>query len=230
MGWNNFNEFKLGAHSADRHFLNTPWRDNIPVLMALFNLWNTNALGINNLGIFTYDYKIRSLTKYLSQMLMESNGKSYNSKEELTSFYTCPLVWGGYGPDSQHSNFQWLLQGSDYTACDFIGIKEKTGLSTSSYNMLLAQVTALSLGEANNEEKYKSVEGNNPISLFRLKNLNPKRLGYLLACYENKVFVESKIYDINSFDQWGVQLGKKLTLQANEKQEYMSKFFNKKFL
>ena len=229
MGLEGFEEFLEGAHEADKHFKNNPWNQNIPVLMALFSVWNLNGLSINNLGIFSYDYKVRSLTKYLAQMGMESNGKTYDSDNDKTEFSTCPLIWGGYGPDAQHSIFQWLLQGTDYSACDFIGMKEKKGLS-SSYQMLLAQITALSIGDDNEEKSYKSVEGNNPISLLQLNDLNPKSLGYLLATYEHKVFVESRIYDINSFDQWGVQLGKELTVRSKEEEYLMRKYSHKKFL
>jgi glucose-6-phosphate isomerase len=228
MGWKGFEEFLEGAYEADKHFKESPWDQNIPVLMALLSVWNLNGLSINNLGIFSYDYRIRSLTKYLAQMGMESNGKTYNSNNKK-DFYTCPLIWGGYGPDAQHSIFQWLLQGMDYSACDFIGVKEEKGISDS-YQMLLAQITALSIGESNEELKYKSVEGNNPISLIQLNDLSSRSLGYLLASYENKVFVESRIYNINSFDQWGVQLGKKLTLQSKKNKDYFNDYFYKEFL
>ena len=229
MGWKGFEEFLEGAYEADKHFRNNPWDQNIPVLMALLSVWNLNGLRVNNLGIFSYDFKIRSLTKYLAQMGMESNGKTHNSDNNKTEFYTCPLIWGGYGPDAQHSVFQWLLQGTDYSACDFIGVKEEKGISDS-YQMLLAQITALSVGESNEELNYKSVEGNNPISLLQLNDLSPKSLGYLLATYEHKTFVESRIYDINSFDQWGVQLGKKLTIRSIEEKDFMRKYFYKEFL
>ncbi len=179
MGWKGFEEFLEGAYEADKHFRNNPWDKNIPALMALFSVWNLNGLSINNLGIFSYDFKIRSLTKYLAQMGMESNGKTYDADNNKTDFSTCPLIWGGYGPDAQHSTFQWLLQGTDYSACDFIGVKEEKGISDS-YQMLLAQITALSVGESNEELNYKSVEGNNPISLIQLNDLSSKSLGYLL--------------------------------------------------
>ena len=229
MGWKGFEEFLEGAFEADKHFKNNPWDQNIPVLMALFSVWNSNGLKVNNLGIFSYDFKIRSLTRYLAQMGMESNGKTHTSDNNKTNFYTCPLIWGGYGPEAQHSLFQWLLQGTDYSACDFIGVKEEKGISDS-YQMLLAQITALSIGNNNVELNYKSVEGNNPTSLLQLNDLNPKSLGYLLATYEHKVFVESRIYDINPFDQWGVQLGKQLTIRSNEEKDFMSKYFHKEFL
>ena len=229
MGWKRFEDLLEGAYEADIHFRETSWDKNIPVLMALLSVWNLNGLSINNLGIFSYDYKIRSLTKYLAQMGMESNGKTYNSDDNKTEFRTCPLIWGGYGPDAQHSVFQWLLQGTDYSACDFIGVKGKK-ITSDSYQMLLAQITALSIGESNEELNYKSVEGNNPISLLQLNDLGPKSIGYLLATYEHKTFVESRIYDINPFDQWGVQLGKKLTIRSNEEKDFMGKYFYKEFL
>jgi len=230
IGEKNFAEFKEGASLADQHFLQTKWKKNIPVLMALLNLWNMNALGITNLGIFTYDYRARSVPKYLSQMMMESNGKSFTPENEKTPFKTCPLVWGGYGPDSQHSVFQWLLQGSYYSACDFIGIKTNGSDKSNSYQMLLAQVAALSVGEKDKEDNFKSIEGNNPISLLKLKEFSPKSLGFLLACYEHKVFVESCIYGINAFDQWGVQLGKKLTLKSKIEKNFMKDLFDNEFL
>jgi glucose-6-phosphate isomerase len=228
MGWQGFEEFLEGAHEADKHFITQPWNANIPVLMALFSAWNLNGLGINNLGIFSYEYKIRSLTKYLAQMGMESNGKTYNSDNRKTEFHTCPLIWGGYGPDAQHSVFQWLYQGTGYSACDFIGVKEENNL-TSSHQMLLAQITALSIGNDNEELNYKSVEGNNPISLLQLNSSSPKSLGYLLATYEHKIFVESRIYDINPFDQWGVQLGKNLTTNSKGNKDFFINSFNKIF-
>jgi glucose-6-phosphate isomerase len=230
MGWDNFEQFKGGAFEADQHFIKAPWSKNIPVMMALINCWNTNGLKINNLGIFTYNFKIRSLTKYLSQMGMESNGKSTNNQNNKSQFNTCPLIWGGYGPEAQHSVFQWLLQGTDYSACDFIGIKKKAGVISSSYQMMLAQITALSLGKKNEQHINQNVQGNNPISLLAMNDLSPKNLGFLIACYEHKVFVESQIYGINPFDQWGVQLAKSLTEESNRKKDFMKNFFGNKFL
>ena len=229
LGWNGFEDFTKGAYEADKHFKESPWYKNIPVVMALLSVWNTNGLNINNLGIFSYDYKIRSLSKYLGQLGMESNGKSYNSYDKKTKFYTSPLIWGGYGPESQHSTFQWLLQGTDSSACDFIGVKEETGMSDS-YRMLLAQVTAITIGRFDNQSNHKSIEGNNPTSLLILKNLQPKSLGYLLATYEHKVFVEALIYDINPFDQMGVRLGKDLALNTKEHGKNVKEVFNKKLL
>ena len=230
MGWSKFKEFKKGAFLADQHFLESSWDKNIPVLMAILSMWNTNGLGINNLSIFTYDFRIRSLYKYLAQLMMESNGKTFNEEGFKTPFYTCPIIWGGYGPESQHSVFQWLLQGSDYSACDFIGVGNSQIDLTDSYEMLLSQVTALSQGEEDSISMYKSVSGNNPISLFKMNRLSPQSLGFLVSCYEHKVFVESQIYGINPFDQWGVQLGKKLSKKSQKNKIFMNKFFDREFL
>lgn len=229
IGWKGFKEFKLGALEADHHFINSSWKKNIPVLMALMSCWNMNGLGINNLGIFTYDYKIRSLVKYLTQLGMESNGKTFNSKNQKSYFYTSPLTWGGYGPDLQHSVFQWILQGSYYSSCDFIGIKNKKEMQSDSYISLLAQIEALSIGEENKDLKFKSITGNNPISLLRMNEISPRSLGFLIASYEHKVFVESQIYGVDPFDQWGVKLGKKLSIMAKER-EHLLKNFDKNIL
>ena len=230
MSWQGFEQFLQGAQEADKHFKESPWNENIPVIMALISFWNLNGLGINNLGIFTYDFRIRSLTKYISQMMMESNGKQVSIDGFKTDFLTCPLVWGGYGPYAQHSNFQWLMQGSDYSTCDFIGVKKKDDLESKSHRMMLAQIVAMSVGDNKSNFNHKSVEGNNPVSLLYLQDLSPYSLGYLLAIYEHKVFTESRIYNINAFDQWGVQLGKKLASKSHEKSAYMNNYFKEEFL
>ena len=230
MSWQGFEQFLEGAQEADKHFIEKPWSENIPVLMALISFWNLNGLNINNLGIFTYNYRIRSLTKYISQMMMESNGKQTSLDGLKTDFLTCPLVWGGFGPDAQHSNFQWLMQGRDYSACDFIGINTKSDLESKSHRMMLAQIVAMSIGDNKSNFNHKSVEGNNPVSLLYLQDLSPYSLGYLLAIYEHKVFTESRIYNINAFDQWGVQLGKKLTSNSHEGSTYMNSYFKEDFL
>ena len=230
MSWQGFEQFLEGAQEADKHFIEKPWSENIPVLMALISFWNLNGLNINNLGIFTYNYRIRSLTKYISQMMMESNGKQTSLDGIKTDFLTCPLVWGGFGPDAQHSNFQWLMQGRDYSACDFIGINKKSDLQSKSHRMMLAQIVAMSIGDNKSNFNHKSIEGNNPVSLLYLQDLSPYSLGYLLAIYEHKVFTESRIYNINAFDQWGVQLGKKLTSKSHEKSAYMNNYFKEDFL
>ena len=215
-----------GARFADDHVSKSSWESNIPVLMALLGIWNTNSLNINNHGIFTYNFRLRSLTKYISQLSMESNGKSTNFKLKESPFLTSPLVWGGYGIESQHSTFQWLMQGKTETSCDFIGLNSGEKEALDSYEMLLSQVLAMSHGKEDKDNPYKSVRGNNPCSIFQLNSLDLKGLGFLLAMYEHKVFIEASILGIDPFDQWGVSLGKNLVLEAKTNKELLKDNFS----
>ena len=215
-----------GAQLADRHTNSASWESNIPVIMALLSIWNTSALNINNHGIFTYNFRLRSLTKYIAQMSMESNGKSINFESQPSPFLTSPLIWGGYGIESQHSTFQWLMQGKTETSCDFIGLNSGEKETVDSYKMLLSQVLALSHGNEDKVNPYKSVKGNNPCSILKLNSLDIKSLGFLLAIYEHKVFIEASILGIDPFDQWGVQLGKKLALEAESNKEFLKDYFS----
>ena len=205
-----YQSFLEGGAAADKYVMESEWKDNISMIMALLSVWNTSALGINNHGIFTYNYRLRSFTSYVAQLSMESNGKSINSDSMLSPLSTSPLIWGGYGVDCQHSTFQWMMQGKTNTSCDFIGLNNTNKQLKDSYQMMLSQVLAMTLGENNEMEPHKSVRGNNPCSVIQLHSLDLKTLGFLIALYEHKVFFEGLILGINSFDQWGVQLGKKL--------------------
>ena len=225
-----YQSFLEGGYAADKYVMESEWKDNISMIMALLSVWNTSALGINNHGIFTYDYRIRSFTSYVAQLSMESNGKSINSNSMLSPLSTSPLIWGGYGVDCQHSTFQWMMQGKTHTSCDFIGVNNSNEKLKDSYQMMLSQVLAMTLGENNEIEPYKSVRGNNPCSVIQLHSLDLKTLGFLIALYEHKVFFEGLIIGINSFDQWGVQLGKKLALSANENSEFLSNYFSSELL
>ncbi len=223
-------ELLRGASLADEHTKNTPWDSNIAVLMALLSVWNRNSLDISNHGIFTYSYRLRSLTKYIAQLSMESNGKSINFESDESPFSTTPLVWGGYGIENQHSTFQWLMQGKTETSCDFVGTNSREDSAEDSYEMLLSQVLAMTRGEENKKLPFKTVRGNNPCSIFKLENLDLKSLGFLLALYEHKIFIESLITGIDPFDQWGVQLGKKLSLNAKKDKQFMKDFFSSSVL
>ena len=223
-------DFLEGAQLADRHTNTASWESNIPVIMALLSIWNTSALNINNHGIFTYNFRLRSLTKYIAQMSMESNGKSINFELQPSHFLTSPLIWGGYGIESQHSVFQWLMQGKTETSCDFIGLNSGEKESLDSYEMLLSQVLAMSHGKEDKQNSYKSVKGNNPCSILKLNSLDLKALGFLLAIYEHKVFIEASILGIDPFDQWGVQLGKKLALEVKSNKEFLGDYFSETFL
>ena len=228
--YESYQDLLYGANLADEHTNDAPWNVNIPVLMALLSIWNRNALDISNHGIFTYNFRLRSLTKYIAQLSMESNGKSINFDSDISPFLTTPLIWGGYGIENQHSTFQWLMQGKTLTSCDFIGINNIEADPGDSYQMLLSQVLAMTKGKEDETYPYKAVRGNNPCSIFQIKNLNLKTLGFLLALYEHKVFVEALILGIDPFDQWGVQLGKKLSLYAKKDKEFLKPFFSSSVL
>ena len=219
-----------GARLADEYTNSSSWESNIPVIMALLNVWNANSLGINNHGIFTYNFRLRSLTKYIAQLTMESNGKSVNFESKESHFATTPLIWGGYGIDSQHSTFQWLMQGKTDTSCDFIGINDGKCESIDSQEMLLSQVIAMSHGENNKDQPFKSIGGNNPCSIIQLNECDLKNLGFLLALYEHKTFVEASIIEVDPFDQWGVQLGKKLAINSKNNKEFLKDHFSSDFL
>ncbi len=215
-----------GARLADEHTSKSSWETNIPLIMALLSIWNTSSLNINNHGIFTYNFRLRSLTKYISQLSMESNGKSINFQLNESPFLTSPLVWGGYGIESQHSTFQWLMQGKTETSCDFIGVNNGENESADSYEMLLSQVLAMTNGKENKEVPFKSIKGNNPCSILQLNSLSLKSLGFLLAIYEHKVFIEASIVGIDPFDQWGVQLGKELAIEARLDKKFLKDNFS----
>jgi len=228
--YESYQEFLYGAYLADKYTLTTPWKKNIAVLMALLSIWNRNALNISNHGIFSYNFKLRSLTKYIAQLSMESNGKSINFDSYESPFLTTPLIWGGYGIENQHSTFQWIMQGKTGTSCDFIGINNNDDDIKDSHEMLLSQVLAMTKGKEDKTSPYKTIRGNNPSSIFQFENLDLRSLGFLLALYEHKVFVEALILGVDPFDQWGVQLGKKLSLIAKLDKEFLKPFFSSSVL
>ncbi len=224
--YDSYLEFLEGARLADEYTNTEPWQSNISVLMALLSVWNTNALKINNHGVFTYNFRLRSLTKYIAQLSMESNGKSVNFESYSSPFLTSPLIWGGYGIENQHSTFQWLMQGKTETACDFIGINNGDSELDDSHEMLLSQVLAMTNGKEDKTSPFKTVKGNNPCSILQLDDLSLKSLGFLLALYEHKIFIEALILGIDPFDQWGVQLGKQLASEAKRNKEFLEDYYS----
>ncbi len=225
-GFDSYLDLLEGAYLADEHTNKSSWEFNIPVIMALLSVWNTNSLNINNHGIFAYNFRLRSLTKYISQLSMESNGKSINFESEESPFLTSPLIWGGYGIEAQHSTFQWLMQGKTETSCDFIGLNNGSKEAVESFELLLSQVLAITHGKEDKESPYKSIKGNNPCSILQMNSIDLKGLGFLLAIYEHKVFIEAFILGIDPFDQWGVELGKKLALESKSNKNFFTDKFS----
>jgi glucose-6-phosphate isomerase len=226
IGPRRFEELLAGAAVMDRHFQAAPLAKNLPVVYGLVGVWNRNFEGHETWGVMPYDHRLRLLPAWLQQLVMESNGKSVTQAGEPCALATAPVVWGETGTEAQHSVFQALHQGSDIVPLNFVGvIRPPHGDREAQDELLanlLAQATALALGrsaEATRAEvgdiderllPQRSFAGNRPSELILLDELDPRTLGMLLALYEHKVFVESVIWGINAFDQWGVELGKTL--------------------
>lgn len=235
IGMHGFRRLLAGAHDMDEHFKSTPWEDNLPVLMGMIGVWNTNILDINALSILPYDGRLKQLPLYLEQLEMESNGKSVTREGEPVGRSTCPIIWGDVGPNAQHAFYQLLHQGTEAVTCDFIvpvrryheaQHHESAGELAAQHQLSLANCLAqsrlLALGDAalkNAEEMplYMRYRGNQSSSTVLLDELNPYTLGALIALYEHKVFVQSVIWGINPFDQWGVEMGKKLAMSTLSK-------------
>jgi len=216
MGEGGFSEFLRGAAEMDDHFQTAALAENLPVLMALTGIWHRNICEYPAQAVIPYDYRLRSLPAYLQQLVMESNGKSIDSHGARISYDTSPVVFGEPGTDAQHSLFQMFHQGSDIVPLSFIGVIKPDHEDTEAHAALLAnmlaQATALATGTAGLggevEDVYKQMPGERPSEVILMDRLSPYSLGQLLALYEHKVFVESVIWDINAFDQFGVELGK----------------------
>lgn len=213
IGLPKFSEMLKGAAEMDAHFLNAPVTNNLPVWHAMVGIWNRNAMGFTTQAIMPYDERLSYLPAYLQQLVMESLGKSVGPDNQLATQATVPVLWGGTGSSSQHSFFQAMHQGSDIVPMDFIGAIKPAHDYLESHQHLLAnlfaQAEALANGSVGNESQ-KNYQGNRPSSLLLLDELNPHSFGMLLALYEHSVYVQSVIWGINAFDQWGVELGKQL--------------------
>ncbi len=220
LGWNNFKAMLDGAALMDEHFRTAPLTQNLPVLLGLTGLWYRNFWGTTNHAFLPYGERLRDFPRYLQQLEMESNGKSVTRDGSPVNYSTSSAIIGECGTISQHSFHQWLHQGTDLTPLDFIGILQDDLGQPEHHAALLenlkAQAEALMQG-CQEAETYRSNPGNKPSTLLWLDRLNPFNLGMLLALYEHKVFVQGIVWGINSFDQWGVELGKKLAGQALSK-------------
>ncbi len=209
-----FKEFLKGAHTVDNHFRRADFSENIPVLMALLGIWNNNILGYPTKGLMVYDDNLKYFPSYLQQLEMESNGKSVGLHGESIQCRTAPVIWGGVGCNGQHAFMQMLHQGTEIVPLDFLIAVNGHSHLKSQQQLLLAscfsQGKALMEGSGEEVDDFKFCEGNRPSSTLIYSKLKPYTLGMLIALYEHKVFVEGVIWGINSFDQWGVELGKKL--------------------
>jgi glucose-6-phosphate isomerase len=232
VGSERFEEFLGGASDIDRHFLDAPFERNLPVLIGLLAAWNRTFLGLPTLCVLPYDQRLAQLPAYLQQLEMESNGKSVTLAGDRVNFATAPVVWGAAGSNAQHSFFQMLHQGTPTAALDFIAPLRSSWDDAEAQALALrncfAQTQALAyghtLGEAEDEMRaagldaaevarlapHRVYEGNRPSSLLLLPQTTARTLGGLLALYEHSVFVQGTLWGINSFDQFGVEFGKKL--------------------
>jgi glucose-6-phosphate isomerase len=202
-----FQEFLDGAKDMDQHFAAAPAETNLPVLMALIGVWNVNFLGAPTHAVLPYSNALRLLPAFLQQLEMESNGKRVDRENRALEYATCPVLWGAEGTVSQHSFHQLLHQGSQVAPCDFIDFRLTDVLSANAR----AQADALAFGTDDASlPPYRQYPGNRPSSCLSLEKVTPRNVGSLIALYEHKVFVQGVIWNINSFDQWGVELGKEL--------------------
>jgi glucose-6-phosphate isomerase len=213
IGAERFDAMLAGAEEMDRHVRETPLRGNLAAWHALAGIWNRNALGLDTLAVLPYDDRLALLPSYLQQLVMESLGKSVRQDGTPVPVATVPVVWGGPGTSSQHSFFQALHQGRDSVACDFIGVATPAHGWRDSHDALLSHLLAQGEAMANGfaaDDPQKAYPGNRPSTLLLLDQLTPRSFGMLLAMYEHSVYVQSVVWGINAFDQWGVELGKNI--------------------
>jgi glucose-6-phosphate isomerase len=214
IGRTHFMSFLEGAAEMDRHFQDAPWPQNLPVLAAMLGIWNINFLELPTLAVLPYDQRLARFSAYLQQLEMESNGKSVRLDGSAVTTATCPVIWGEPGNNAQHSFFQLLHQGSARAALDFLLPLNSSCDSQPQQDLAiancLAQAEAFAFGHIAEPLPHKVHQGNRPSTLIMFPRLDPATLGRLIALYEHKVFVQSVVWGINAFDQWGVELGKKL--------------------
>ena len=230
IGYDNFEELLRGAYDTDEHFRKTPFEKNIPVIMALIGLWYTNFWAAESEAILPYDQYMHRFSAYFQQGNMESNGKSVNRNGKKVNYATGPIIWGEPGTNGQHAFYQLIHQGTPLIPCDFIAPAQSHNPTGDHHEKLLsnffAQTEALMNGKTPAEVKaelkksgldnaainklmpFKVFDGNKPTNSFLIKKITPFTLGQLIAMYEHKIFVQGVIWNIFSFDQWGVELGK----------------------
>ncbi|HEY7840931.1 MAG TPA: glucose-6-phosphate isomerase [Gammaproteobacteria bacterium] len=208
-----FRELLAGAHAMDLHFRDADLPANLPVMLGLLDVWYANFFGSETLAVVPYDHRLRMLPAYLSQLIMESNGKSVDASGNPLRSATGQVVWGAEGTNAQHAFFQLLHQGTHLVPVDFL-VYARPGGDAAHHRQLVAncfaQSAALMAGRENSADPQRHFPGNRPSTTLLYRDLDPHTLGMLLALYEHRVFVQAHVWGINPFDQWGVELGKEL--------------------
>jgi glucose-6-phosphate isomerase len=224
VGPEHFRAMLDGAHQMDEHFRTTPFDHNLPVLMGLLTVWYADYFGVQTQAVLPYEQYLKRFPAYLQQLTMESNGKHVTFAGRRVDYQTSPVYWGEPGTNGQHSFYQLIHQGTLLIPCDFIAFGQAINPLGRHHDLLLsnvfAQAEALAFGKSAEEVKaegtpdslvpHRTFEGNRPSNTIMLERLTPEELGKLVALYEHSVFTQGTIWDIDSFDQWGVELGKKL--------------------
>ena len=230
IGPAHFRAMLAGFHAMDEHFRTAPFERNMPVILALLAVWYNNFLGAESIAVLPYDQYLKRFPAYLQQLTMESNGKSITLDGEPVHYQTGPIYWGEPGTNGQHSFYQLLHQGTRLVPCDFIGFCRSLNPAGSHHDLLLsnifAQGEALAFGKTTDAVRaegtpdwlapHRTFEGNRPSTTILADQLTPEILGKLVALYEHSVFVQGVIWQVNSFDQWGVELGKVLARQITD--------------
>ena len=213
IGAQGFRDLLAGAHAMDQHFQTAPLEENLPVRLGLLDVWYRNFLNYTSRSIAPYHSALRRVPAYMQQLEMESNGKRVDRNGHALPYGTSPVLWGEAGTNGQHAYFQMLHQGTDVVPLEFIAVKKPTHSMADHHELLLAnaiaQAQALMLGKSD-EGGHKHFPGNRPSTFLLLDELTPASLGALIALQEQRVFVSGSVWGINSFDQWGVELGKVL--------------------
>jgi glucose-6-phosphate isomerase len=224
IGRDRFRDFLDGFHAMDEHFRSAPLESNLPVLLGLIGLWYNNFFGAATIAVLPYDHYLHRFPAYLQQLDMESNGKRVDLAGRPVDVQTGPIVWGEPGTNGQHAFYQLLHQGTKLVPADFIGFCRSLTPLGDHHDLLMAnlfaQTEALAFGRTEEEVRsegsaetqlpHRVFEGNRPSNTLLLDELTPHALGSLIALYEHKVFTQGALWGINSFDQWGVELGKSL--------------------
>jgi glucose-6-phosphate isomerase len=224
IGSDNYRGMLAGFHAMDEHFRTAPADRNLPLLLGLLTVWYNNFFGAQSLGIMPYSAHLARLPAYLQQLQMESNGKHVDLDGHVVNYQTGPIIWGEPGTDGQHSFYQLLHQGTKLVPCDFIGFCKPLSPLTEQHDLLtanlFAQAEALAFGKTEDELRaegspdfqrpFRVMQGNRPTNMILADRLDPTTLGSLVALYEHSVFTQGAIWAIDSFDQWGVELGKAL--------------------